>query len=76
MVWLRNVVKYRKYTLAKFAIFLCIKSITRGKACHLPPFSTQMWQARPRVIQIYLNFRNFARLYFSYFTTFRKQTNI
>ena len=28
----------------------------------------------PRVVQIYTKFENFARLYFSYFTTFRHQT--
>ena len=31
-------------------------------------------EACPRIIQIYRNFANFARLYFPYFTTFRHQT--
>ena len=56
----RNVLKYEKYSLAKFATFVRI-CITCGKT-----FS--------RVIQTYANFANFAGLYFSYFTAFYHQT--
>jgi hypothetical protein len=61
-VWSRNVVKCGKYSLAKFAdfVYICI--------------GPKMVAISARNIQKYTKFANFARLYFTHFTTFHNQT--
>jgi hypothetical protein len=58
-IWLRNIVKCGKYSLAKFAYF--VLSILRAEIVTI--FEPE----------IHTKFANFARLYFPSFTTFRNQ---
>jgi hypothetical protein len=70
-VWLRNVVKYEKYSPVKLANFEYF-SITRGKNA---PLSAQKCHIFPRVIPLkHSKFVNFTWLHFPYFTIFCNQT--
>jgi hypothetical protein len=69
-IWLRKFVKYRKYSLVKFAYFQYV-CITCGNCYTI--FEPKMVTISARNTNILKIYANFARLYFLYFTTFHNQ---